>query len=151
MLVWVCGSHAANLVVEVAICGCSSKKKVESNPIQIACSTLYRHLIPDYIEEFAHALRTFIVCSLKVVEKSPPEPEAGHVAMSATLQRLYGADVLPNDLLLVLNQNLRAFEHVTTPGKDRRALLGWVYSVLHKYILRIECVPVITRFWISTS
>ncbi|CAK0806965.1 unnamed protein product, partial [Prorocentrum cordatum] len=52
LVVLQCASHAANLVVIVAICGDLVHNAVENNDICANCSRLYKHLIPDYVEEF---------------------------------------------------------------------------------------------------
>ena len=56
LIVWLCASHQANLVVLVAICGGLVKDATKNDTICVACSRLCRHLMVDYSEEFSKAL-----------------------------------------------------------------------------------------------
>eukprot|EP00973_Karenia_brevis_P057483 7995686-Karenia_brevis.AAC.1 len=61
-----CASHAANLVVLVAICGQLLKDAVECDEVSANCSRLYKHLIPDYIEEFSASLQIYLTRTFRV-------------------------------------------------------------------------------------
>lgn len=56
LLVWLCSSHQSNLVVSVAICGPGVARPEDTNPICMNASRFYKHLTPQYAEEFGFAL-----------------------------------------------------------------------------------------------
>ena len=55
LLFWTCASHQANLVVQTAILGRRGDEHSEAIPTN--CSRWFRHLIPDYTEEFSRCFR----------------------------------------------------------------------------------------------
>ena len=77
--------------------------------------------MPAYIEEYASNLRDFIREKLKVtVDDSGEAPDTE----TRRLRQLFGADVIPDDLLEILNVSLTGMEAKVPP--DRSLVQGLV-------------------------
>ena len=98
MIVWLCVAHQVNLVVQVAICGKLLQDPINANALCGACVRLFKYLIKDYFEEFAAALRAFVVRALRAV---PGDSAAAAIqaAQVLKLRALYGDRVLPPALV----------------------------------------------------
>ena len=64
LLFWTCASHQANLVVQTAILGRRGDEHSEAIPTN--CSRWFRHLIPDYTEEFSRCFRQWFWCRRRI-------------------------------------------------------------------------------------
>ena len=145
---WVCASHTANLVVEVAIVGEIIPQPSENDELVASCTRWFKYLLNDYAEEFANSLKSYVSENMQLTEGV--EPHALSVA-SSKLVDLYGPDVLPQDILAFFNGNLAELEHVAPPGADRRVVCGDAFVLLHKHLICVEEKPVVTRFWLFTK
>ena len=56
VMVWICASHQSNLTVVVAITGTMHGDATKGDVLCAACSRFYRHLLPQYGEEFLLSL-----------------------------------------------------------------------------------------------
>lgn len=144
LLVWRCSSHQSNLVVAVAICKEVCARPEERNSICCNCSRLYKYLIPDYCEDFAKQLRTFVLSGLRT--KTGLRVDTNQFA--ADMQKLYGPRALPPDILSTLNGELGGLEVLCPDGSDRDQLCRDVICVLRKWILKVEEKPIVTRFFL---
>ncbi|CAK0814231.1 unnamed protein product, partial [Prorocentrum cordatum] len=140
---WICATHQANLATAVAVCRSAAKKDVDRNPLQANCSRFFKHLMPEYIEEFGRNLRQYVV--REMARRQGAGAAAGGVA--SQMQRLYGKDVLPDALLDVYAPDLSKLEAPYAEG-DRPKACGEVYVALHKLVLRCESKPIRSRFWL---
>ncbi len=67
------------------------------------------------------------------------------------LQQLYGKSVLPDALLNVFNGDITTCQQITAGMRIRGVVAGEMYAILHKFILRVEDKPVVTRFWLFSD
>lgn len=151
LVVCICASHKANLVVVVAICGHLVKDAAKVDPIAATCTRVFKYLVVDYLEEFSFNLRRAIGERLTVVHDVGSELSAQHNQRALSLQRLYGEGVLPPALLGILNRELFAWEHCCPSPEERPRACSMLFDVLSKHLLRLEERPVPTRFWLFTS
>lgn len=142
----VCASHQANLAVSTAItiCALDSPDVLPAN-----CSRLFRYLIPDYIEEFSAALRRYVEQNLSFLKGDP----ATCVPQSQQTRRqnfhdLYGDAVLPSEWLEFFNFDLGSLCHISADDKCLEDLRRIGFDLLHKYVMKIEEKPMITRFFL---
>ena len=151
LLFWVCSSHQANLVTQTAIQG--RRRNDENEQITANCSRLFRHLIPDYTEEFAQSLFSFLDREMSVLPSLGNEDRSAGYRLSCDLQRLYGEDALPCAVMDIFNGNLTEHVHVQAGGdiRDRAAIVAWAFRELNKLLICCEEKPVITRFWLFGS
>ena len=149
LLAWKCSSHVSNLLVAVAVCS-GMVKRPQDHPLVATCVRVFKYLIADYVEEFAGALREFVIRNLNVIPPGPAFIE-GTGAQMLSLQRLYGSEVLSGELCALLNGSLAAgnLEHIGT--KDKAEIAGEIYGALYRRILKVEERPVITRFWLFSQ
>ena len=151
LLFWTCASHQANLVVQTAILGRRGDEHSEAIPTN--CSRWFRHLIPDYTEEFARSLFSWLDQNMVIMALADMEDvhrRAYHASRS--LQELYGKDALPSCLFDIFNGGF-SFPpmHFAEPGFDRHAIVSWAFQELNKQLLVCEDKPVVTRFWLFGS
>ena len=139
-----------NLVTVTAICGDLVRSPVASDDLCANCSRLYRHIIPDYIEEFTFSLRSY-VNGLELVPCSACDIARSGREAGLRLQELYGGGVLPDDLLTFYNCGLARFAHACDAGAEENDVRKVAFDLLFKYVLFIEEHPVVTRFWLFTS
>ena len=144
-----CASHAANLVVIVAICGELSRNAAEDDEICSYCSRFFKYFIPDYIEEFSFSLRTYLNGKFRV-EVQEVVTEATQIGRQSAraLQTIYGKSVLPDDLLDTFNKNLNERVTVVPTARDEAALANAAFQVLYTNVMVVEEKPVQTRFWL---
>eukprot|EP00959_Pyramimonas_sp_CCMP1952_P258010 5392441-Pyramimonas_sp.AAC.1 len=84
MLVFVCSSHAANLVVQAGICGKIMPRPVQTDRLLGTASRMFKYVVPDYQAEFHRNLRHRIVDDLEVVPcAAPPAPHPRSAALQA--------------------------------------------------------------------
>ena len=145
VVAWKCGSHQANLVVAVAICGFEHHKK---NKLCCACVRLFKYLIPDYAEEFGRSLRRYVTDNLKLTVCPSPNDNCPFRQERARLQLLYGAQVFPSCIGEVLSGNFRELEVVSQTGDDRAEMCGKVYSMLFELLIVAQEKPIVTRFFL---
>ena len=101
---WPCASHCGDLSVHVAICGKLIQRPTEQDPICAAATRFYKYLVVDYSEELAMSVKVHIFQALTVTFEGSNEAVAAAAgrAEALKLQRLYGKDVLPDDILAFL-------------------------------------------------
>ena len=137
----------------VAICGDIIANPVSRDDVCANCSRLFRHLIPDDLEEFSSSLR-HIVDNMKIVYGSPADEHIVPVSErepTRNLQALYGPDVLPDDLLLLLNFRVGEIAHVCSAEADEARARRDMFRALSKHMLLIEERPIVTRFWLFSQ
>ena len=138
-----CASHQANLAVLTAVTTSSP-----DNPdlLPANCSRLFRYLIPDYIEEFSAALRRYVEQNLSFLKGDPATciPDAQRRRMQC-LRELYGESVLPSEWMDFFNFDLGSLCHVSADDKCLQDLRRTGFELIHKWIMKIEDKPVITR------
>ena len=112
----VCSSHQANLAVSSAIAAACP----ESPDLLVAnVSRLYRHLLPDYLEEFSAALRRHVETTVRFMKGDPATlvPAANYEHMTS-LQKLYGEAVLPREWTDFFNFHIHELCHVADLDKS---------------------------------
>ena len=67
-------------------------------------------------------------------------------AEALKLQRLYGKDVLPDDILAFFSGRLQLLKVVVPHGSDRETLCARAFGLLYKHVVFIEEKPTPTRF-----
>lgn len=145
VVVFKCGSHLANLVVGIAICGAIVARPLESDSLCANCSRRFKHLLPD-VQEFGLSLQKYIVQELRVVDAAEAELVPEKQAITTNLRCLYGQNVLPESVSELYNRDIGVLEHVAAGPVDRRSLCGGrFFCLLYHLIFRIEERPVITR------
>jgi len=148
-----CSSHVANLVVVVGICGEMLQKAHETNDVCANCSRAFKHLIPDYIEEFSASMRRHLDDAFRIQvvgDLDVPSLQAERQSSTA-LQALYGLGVLPHVLLSTFNKSLKERVTVVPSACDARPLAKKAFEVLYAHTLFVEDKPVPTRFFLFTS
>lgn len=148
LLTHICSSHQANLAVGAAITG-----SLREDPTDLVanCSRLYKHLIPDYLEEFSAALRRHVEAERQFVQGDLSDPAIVPPAgrrYGQDLQSLYGTAVLPDELLDFFNFDLRQRVHVSTASKSLEEVRSAAFELIHRFVLKIEEKPVVTRFFL---
>ena len=151
LLAWRCASHQANLAVHVAICGELMAEPAENNALCANCVRLFKYLIPDYCEEFAAALRKYVVEQLVLVSTNTEDGAADMRNHIENMRALYGPEALPDELVLVYNCKLGELKHRCQEECNRAAVCLWAYKALYKWFLVVEDKPVVTRFWLFSS
>ena len=63
------------------------------------------------------------------------------------LRDLYGGDIIPADILAVLNHSVHPWKHVARQGEDVREIRGVLHRALVKHLLIADEKPIVTRFW----
>eukprot|EP00959_Pyramimonas_sp_CCMP1952_P011908 251139-Pyramimonas_sp.AAC.1 len=134
MIVFVCSSHAANLVVQAGICGKITPRPVQTDRLLGTCSRLFKYLVPDYQSEFHRNLRRHVVDKLEVITSSPevPLPES-----SVKLQDLYGKRALPDEFVAFWTAGFDTFQHASK-ADHAGAAREQAYHLLSKYLLRVD-------------
>ena len=102
-----------------------------------ALPRLNKFLVPDYLEEFASALRHHVVDKVVLKEGHPQDIPRDQLTYTEALRQLYGSSVLPDDLLSFFNLGINRFEH-----------LAAAYELLYKHVMKVQDKPVVTRFWL---
>ncbi|CAE7261612.1 unnamed protein product [Symbiodinium microadriaticum] len=144
----VCSSHQANLAVATAIAGSTKHDKDE---IVAACSRFFKHLLHDYTEEFALALKNYVEKEVKFARGNPMDDAcvpAVHRQEALDLRSLYGEHVLPDDLLRFFNYRLSDRTHVADADMSIEHVRSEAFRLLQKHILKVEEKPVVTRFFL---
>ena len=150
LVVLKCGSHAANLVVMVAVCGRILSNPVENDRLAGTCSRVFKHIIPDYIEEISFNLRKHVMDNF-LVTQPPDKASMFNIALLAhddVLQKIYGKQVLPDTLMQFFNCGIGFFGRELAPGEAEMDARATAYSLLYRYLLRVEDRPTVTRFWL---
>ncbi len=142
----VCASHQANLAVSMAITICSPDSP---DVLPANCSRLFKYLIPDYIEEFSAALRRYVEQNLSFLKGDPATcvPQAQQTRRQ-NLYDLYGDAVLPSEWLNFFNFDLGSLCHISADDRCLEDLRRTGFDLLHKYVMKIEEKPVVTRFFL---
>eukprot|EP00959_Pyramimonas_sp_CCMP1952_P105501 2205537-Pyramimonas_sp.AAC.1 len=152
MLLWVCCAHQINLTIQYAICQRALKDPVNGDAICGAAVRMYKYIHNSYYEEFSSNLLKFVVGNLRVV---PEDPAAtmGHCAHVRHLMSLYGPDVVPDQLVLLLNVRIGLVAHSSSApdGVDLPTLRREVFLQLQKRILLVEEHPTTSRFFTFTA
>jgi hypothetical protein len=143
-----CGSHQANLVVQVAICGTAMANPIDDNLLCGTCSRLFKYLIPDYLEEFAANLRTYVLEEVHLVHDVGSLEAEEACSKAYKLQALYGEAVLPPALLSLCNRELRKLEILCAPGTDRQEKCAKLFQLLYRLLLKLQVKPIVTRFFL---
>jgi len=146
MACWKCGAHKASLVVKTALCGRRYFEEViDGDGILGATTRLYKYLVPDYADQFAGRLRSWVVEQLafEVGEVLP-----GIRRPDWNMRLLYGQEVLPDRLCDILNVDCRRLVHVCAQGESQEGVRGQLIALLYELNLRCENHPVPTRFWV---
>ena len=146
LLVWVCASHQANLVTQIAIVGRIMKNPQHGDTIAAACSRLFKYLLPSYTEEFSRAMLEYLQKEICVELVDPTENQ-----VSRDLQQLYGKDVLPDEILTIFNFSLDSRKHLASTPTAREAIIREAFRLLSQRLLLVEERPVVTRFWLFTN
>ena len=144
LIVWKCASHQANLAVHVAVCGSMLARPVEQSDVCGTCVRLFKYVMPTYSEELGANLRR-LVGGLRFARPADVDPSGAQRAQQ--LRLLYGDDVLPESLLLLLNSDLQSWTHVCFEGTNEQEIRSRVYSLMYSLTLVVQERPVITRFW----
>ena len=58
---------------------------------------------------------------------------------------------MPDVLLEVFNSDIALWECLCIRGSNAASVRGYAYSQLHRWILKVEEKPVVTRFWLFTE
>ena len=104
-----------------------------------------KYLLPDYALEFGEHLRKYVSDNL-VTWPTPPSAEC--VNQRQGMQLLYGAKVLPDSLLTVLNGPVGALHHFGTGPGERDVVETLLARELERACMKAEEKPVTTRFWL---
>ena len=154
LIVWRCASHQGNLVVLVAICGGLYANPLEKDELCANCSRFFKYVLPEHCDNFARNLFRHVSERLQVL----PTPAGGDAleapqgpGATASLQRLYGRDVLPDTLADVFRGTLLSWTTYTDPRTDEKTARANAYCILYRWLLKVEEKPVITRFWLFTE
>ena len=100
----------------------------------------------DYSDKFARALWTYLESHANLVPDNADCDRSG-AQRAKVLQRLYGAAVLPDDLLAVCNHGVSQPNHICPALSDKLAVCRQFYKVLFKYCILVEEKPTSSRFW----
>ena len=148
LLVWKCSSHQANLCVAAAIAGEHMTNALDKCELCATLSRLYKYLIPSYLDEFTGKLRDFVAQSF-VMRNDMDSPETlAHQRRTEGLANLYGPQVLPPDLLNLLNRDLQQLEHVAPDSAGEGQVRQKLFDELRRLVLLVEEKPVVTRFFL---
>ena len=147
LVVHVCASHIANLVVQIAVvrkrlpkADCPDK----GDALCIAASRYFKHLVPAYAEEFRSNLQQQVVDrfnvtgDLSVCREAPPYELWEH---------LYGDDIIPSSIQELLNASLKPWQHFSDKAESLGTLRGKLHIALYRAIVQADESPVVTRFW----
>ena len=145
MIVWICASHLSNLNVMLAVCGGHVKDAARNDPICCNCSRLYRHLMPDYAEEFGAALWAYLDEAVRL--RSPGECDPTARLRSENLFQLYGEAVLPREIVLLYNCGLDQPDHCDAQSAGRADVCRAFFTCLRRHCLRVDEKPIVSRFW----
>ena len=148
LLLLKCPSHQSNLVVLVAICGELVKQATEVDAVCGTVSRLYKYITPGYLEELTSVLRAFVVSTFELVHDETSAETAMYVQQGRDLVALYGDEVLPDDLMAVLNRNIAGVEHLCPPGANKDNLCKRLFDLLLRLLWKVEDKPVVTRFFL---
>ena len=143
-----CSSHQANLAVHTAIAGL---RKEDPEQLVANCSRFYKHLLSDYLEEFSAGMRRFVEDTMEfwlVPAGYETEELLSQRSQMSLLQDLYGKSVLPDELLSFFNVALGKMAHAADMPQNIETIRMKAFQLLHKWVLRIEEHPVITRFFL---
>ena len=105
----------------------------------------FLYLLPDHALEFGEHLRKY-VSDNHVMSPEPPSAEC--VNQWRGMQLLYGAKVLPDSLLTVLNGPVGALHHFGTGPGERDVVEALLARELERACMKAEEKPVTTRFWL---
>ena len=149
----VCASHMGNLLVQVAICGKIEKKPEEASFLCGTLVRLFKYVLPDYTEELSKGLSNQVLRMLRVVRPADAAavPDGGDVLLAAKLQKLYGKDVLPDEVVELVNGPLRPGELNYVGNRDRRQVARDLEEALYRKVIKVEERPQVTRFWAFTE
>jgi len=149
-----CAAHRANLVTVAAICGGAQQNPIRGNAICATVSRLFKYLIPQYCEEYAANLRSWLVERIDAASCTQGdilEPEA---RPDGAFFCLYGSEVIPPDLRRLLNNSIFEWKHIFTEQQfpmDCLHFRGEVFQLMYRLFLRHEDKPQVTRFWLFAS
>ena len=129
IVVWKCGSHKANLIVMVAICGCSMSKPIDGNALCGAAVRLFKYLIPAYCDDFGRKLQLLVLDRVTLVHEALVDAGSRR---DACLAALYGDSVVPAALCDLLNLDFQVMVH-SCP------------QVLNSHTCEARCSPTCTR------
>ena len=147
LVVHVCASHIANLVVQIAVVRKRLSKPEcpdKGDALCIAASRYFKHLVPAYAEEFRSNLKQQVVDRFDVTDdlsvcREPPPYD--------TWQHLYGDDIIPPCIQQLLNASLKPWLHFSDKAESLGALRGTLHIALYRAIVMADESPVVTRFW----
>ena len=132
LVTWKCVSHVVNLIVVVAIVGQLLGNPAEQDDVCAAASRFYKYLVHDYIEQYNMALYMFLSSNFRVLVGSVDMVSEETRNATGQLQLLYGDDVLPTELLHILNGGLQNWTHIA-PGGCFGQRISSLFKVLVLY------------------
>ena len=147
IMVWVCATHQANLVVLVAICCRLEQNATKSNELCATCVRLFKYLTVSYSEEFASSLRAYVTQHARKRGRILSTDLQSARDASLRLVELDGRDCLPDDLMHVFNTGFGDLLHAGPDNISIEAVRRLFYDVLYKRVILIEEHPVPTRFF----
>ena len=153
MLVFRCATHQAHLAVRTAVCGPGvHHSKLDGHPLLVGCIRLFKHLMPEMVEDFSRCLHTYVQRTATFLNSNELREE--HIASARRtldLQRLYGPDVLPDSLVGEegVNGDLSALQCIRRVAEDDR--LSEVFRAVQRHCLQVDEKPVATRFHMSAE
>ena len=128
-----------NLIVDAAICGQVFQKASGKNTICANATRLYKYLICDDLEELSANLKQYVVDMVRPVKPDDPQVADGHGRSRALkFQELYGREVLPYDLLELLNAGLGQWVHASTREVDQAGLTSRFSSCCTSMFFRLR-------------
>ena len=145
-----CASHVANLVVLVALVGEIISAPVDNSDLCAALVRWYKYIVPQYVEELNSSLRSFLLSNFRVQVGDPNDcnlHEPNLRQKSLDLQRLYGRDTLPDELLQLFNRGLGVWAHVSRNVGEEHSCLQEAFRLLSHLVLFLQERPQPTRFW----
>ncbi|CAK9087120.1 Uncharacterized protein SCF082_LOCUS41184 [Durusdinium trenchii] len=148
LIMWRCAAHKAALVTVTAICGRQMVNPVDGNELCASVSRFFRHLLPDYTEEFAALLRQWVIANtsgISLIQGPIPSAEA---RVDRGLLQLYGLEVIPNTVRSLLNIDICQLLHQEPQPKSLETFRGLIFTLLYRLLLQPEDKPVISRFWL---
>ena len=145
-----CASHVANLVVVVALAGETIPSPVDNCDLVAALVRWFKYIVPQYVEELNSSLRSFLLTTLRIHVGRPDDshiPLADLRQRSSDLQRLYGKDTVPDEMLELFNRGLGVWIHVVDVEGVGEMCVQKAFKLLSSKVLLQQERPQPTRFW----
>ena len=138
IMVLVCATHQATLVVRVMICGRLQQHAAKSNELCATCVRVFKYLTVSYSEEFASSLKTHITQhARKHGTTLGPDLQAAR-DVSLRLVDLYGRDCLPDDVMHVFNAGFGDLIHAAADSMSIEEVRRSFFDTIYKHAIIIE-------------